>query len=346
MALLTPLSGDEARALGERYGLAVVGVEGLVAGSVNSNFRLSLEGDGAAFLRVYEEQGTEGAAQEARLVEALAEGGVATPRPMRVLGAPATTLSLHAGKPVAVLPWVAGEMVCQRGVTPEHARKVGAALAQVHAVGARVEGAAESRFNLEALGERLAGVRAQWEAGKGETGEARKKGDGVEVRSDVRADVEALGEQVARLREEAQALGAGPSVVIHGDLFRDNVLWRGGEIAALLDFESASRGSAAFDLAVTALAWCFGDALDARLVQAMGAGYASVRRLGREEEGRLFHEARVAAVRFAVTRITDYELRPEGRQYRDYRRFLARLGAVEGLGPEGFARLLSPAAGG
>ena len=97
---------------------------------------------------------------------------------------------------------------------------------------------------------------------------------------------------------------------------------------------------------MTALAWCFGDALDARLVQAMGAGYASVRRLGREEEERLFHEARVAAVRFAITRITDFELRSEGRQYRDYRRFLARLGAVERLGPEGLARLLSPAAGG
>ena len=66
---------------------------------------------------------------------------------------------------------------------------------------------------------------------------------------------------------------------LHGDLFRDNVLWRGGRIAALIDFESAARESYAFDLMVTILAWCTGDGLDPALARAMCEGYASVRPL-------------------------------------------------------------------
>ena len=51
------------------------------------------------------------------------------------------------------------------------------------------------------------------------------------------------------------------AAVVHGDLFRDNVLWApavaggtGPKIGALLDFESASRGHVAFDLMVGAAA--------------------------------------------------------------------------------------------
>jgi homoserine kinase type II len=44
----------------------------------------------------------------------------------------------------------------------------------------------------------------------------------------------------------------------------------------------------------------------------------------------------MVALRFTVTRITDYELRPRGSVvYKDYRRFLARLLAIEALGEGG-----------
>ena len=52
----------------------------------------------------------------------------------------------------------------------------------------------------------------------------------------------------------------------------------------------------------------------------------------------------MAALRFAVTRITDYELRPRGVvAFKDYRRFLRRLDAVEEWGREGWDRYLRPA---
>ena len=52
-------------------------------------------------------------------------------------------------------------------------------------------------------------------------------------------------------------------------------------------------------------------------------------------------QARAAAVRFAITRITDYELRPAGVVvYKDYRRFVARLAALDAIGEDAFAAWL------
>ncbi|WP_437654220.1 homoserine kinase [Sorangium sp. So ce1182] len=330
MAILTPLSLADARRIGALYGLEIADVRGLLAGSVNSNFALTLaDGRGQVFLRVYEEQQLGEASREARMLEHLAAGGVATPQPLRRQdGAPgsegASFIAEHAGKPVALFPWVAGESLCQARVTPDATRRVGSALARVHLVGASLEGTSVSRFDLDGLDQRLRGLRAQ----------------GSALPPDVAAAVDELTGRLDGIRA-ARPRTPGPETLIHGDLFRDNVLWQGGEISALLDFESASRGSAAFDLAVTTLAWCFGDDLDPELAAALAAGYVSVRPLSTEERHRLFHESVVAALRFSITRITDFELRPKGSgAYKDFRRFLARQRTLERLGPEGLLALL------
>ena len=133
-------------------------------------------------------------------------------------------------------------------------------------------------------------------------------------------------EQCARRRDPTLPRG-----LIHGDLFRDNVLWQGDRIAALLDFESASEGALAYDLMVTALAWCFGDALDQALLRAMIDGYESVRPLSASERAALVTEGSAAALRFTITRITDYAMRVTGepRVIKDWRRFAMRLAALE-----------------
>ena len=47
-----------------------------------------------------------------------------------------------------------------------------------------------------------------------------------------------------------------PTGIIHGDLFRDNVLFDGDRLTGLLDFHHASKGWLVYDLAVTANDWC------------------------------------------------------------------------------------------
>lgn len=306
MALLSPLPLGEARELGARFGLDVAHVEPLAAGSVNSNFRFRAADGQAFFARIYEEQGFAGAETELRLLRTLAEEGVPVVCP---LGDGRSGCADFGGKPFAIFPWVEGDWLCLRSVTPAHCEKLGVALARVHLASSRVGQLPEGRFRPQDMLERLSRVRAD---------------SPQALASDI--------DRICQAYRKYQALRTElPSGVCHGDLFRDNVLWRSGDVAALLDFESASHGPFVYDLMVTALAWCFTDALVLENVEALFLGYRSVRALEARERDALEVEGALACLRFATTRITDFELRasPSAPPARDFRRFLRRLEAVE-----------------
>lgn len=304
MALLTALPFEAAAELVAGYGLELERVDALPDGSVNSNFCLRTRDGRRWFGRLFEEQGPEGAAGEARLAHELHSAGVPVVVPAQ--GPP----SAHAGKPFALYPWVEGEIACQARVTPGRCRALGSALAALHL--ARPSHVPEGRFRASDLRARLDRVEAS-------------------APDDLRRAARELRTPFERwFGARDPGLPAG---LVHGDLFRDNVLWRHGhdEIAALLDFESACKGSYAYDLAVTALAWCYGSELEAPLVHALYEGYTAVRPLTLAERAGFRAEAAAAALRFAITRITDYAWRapPGVPPKRAYQRFVARLAAVE-----------------
>ncbi len=306
MGRFTELDLERARAVGAEFGISVTSVEALSEGSVNSNFRLTDASGKRYFGRIYEEQGAEGAASELLLLDELARRGVPTTRPLSAGPSPFAVVN---DKPFALYPWVDGDILCQARVTPAHCAAVGEALAQLHASTPHVTALAGGRFRVEDLLGRLARIEA-------ESPEHRDAALHIRRR---------LRHYTARRNLHL------PSGVIHGDLFRDNVLWNGDHIAALIDFESASHGVFAFDLMVTIHAWCYGDAFRPDLVEAMLAGYHATRKLDPVELAALPVEGAIAALRFATTRITDFSMRtPPGKSpLRDYRRFLARLEALE-----------------
>ncbi len=320
MAVLTPITEDDARSILAAYGLPELrAIEGISAGSVNSNFALTGGGQ-RVFLRIYEERDLAGAGRETAMIERLARAGVPTPAPLRRLdGGLVTTLR---GKAAALFPWREGGMRCQAAVTPADTRKMGEALARVHLAGAP-EKAETGRFGYEDLLGRLARIA--------ESGDPQFSPMVPELRA-----------SLARTRA-ARDPGL-PRGLTHGDLFRDNVLWDGqGNIAALLDFESACDETYAYDLMVTVLSWCVGDDLDARLAGAMREGYEAVRPLEERERRGLAAEGAFAALRFTITRITDYAMRTGAtgpRMVKDWRRFRMRFGKLDALGAEGVCRLL------
>lgn len=299
----------EARRLGAEYGLDVASVQALSAGSVNSNFSLTTRSGQQFFLRVYEEQDHAGARRELGTIAHLARLGVPTPAPLeRQDGERAAQ---HAGKPVGVHPWVEGESLCLRRITPGVAAQLGAALARVHVCSRELSDIPEGRFRPADLLLRLEHV------------------DRVDARFS--ADTAHIRERLAHYTRLVDAAGPLPTGLIHGDLFRDNVLWQRGELCALLDFESASRGVFAYDLMVCVHAWCYGDGYQLNHVAALLDGYTQVRALAPVELQLLPALGALAALRFATTRITDFSLRaaPGQPPARDYRRFLGRLAALE-----------------
>jgi homoserine kinase type II len=320
MAVLTAIDDGDAEALLAAHGLGPLrGVQGIAGGSVNSNFALDVA-KGRLFLRLYEEQDLAGAERETAMLERLAAAGVPTPSPLRRLDG--AFVSRVREKPAALFPWREGRMRCQAGVTVEDAHRLGGALAKVHRAGA-TEKAPPGRFRFEDLLHRLDGIAAS-----GNTPFAS-------LVPPLRASLESA--------HRARDVGL-PGGLVHGDLFRDNVLWEPqGNIAALLDFESACEGPYVYDLMVTVLSWCFGDDLQPPLASALRAGYESVRPLSEAEREALCAEGSFAALRFAITRITDYAMRTGAtgpRVVKDWTRFRRRFEKLQALGSDGVRSLL------
>lgn len=315
MAVLTPIDANDLKALCAAHGLPDPrSFSGIAGGSVNSNYALDAQGM-RLFLRLYEEQGVDGARRECAMLERLAHEGVPTPAPLR--RADGEHVSAVRGKPAVLFPWRDGHMRCQAAVTATDAARVGEALARVHVAGAG-EQAEPGRFGVDALGGRL---------------------DRIAASGDPTFAPMVPGLRASLTRAHAVRDTALPRGLTHGDLFRDNVLWaESGEVSALLDFESACEDAFAYDLMVTVLSWCFGDDLEAGLASAMREGYERVRPLSDREKQGLWAEGAFAAMRFTITRITDYAMRTGAtgpRVVKDWRRFARRFERLDALGVDG-----------
>ena len=157
------------------------------------------------------------------------------------------------GKAVALIEFLPGVSVS--APTPEQARAVGRALAQMQLAAADFAGTREN-----AIG------RAEWQRLVQECGAS-----GL-------AEIDAgFAELVAR--ELPAVIAAWPEDLprgtIHADLFPDNVLMLGEQVTGLIDFYFACTDLFAYDLAVTHAAWCFsndGRAFDPAISAALGGG--------------------------------------------------------------------------
>ena len=101
----------------------------------------------------------------------------------------------------------------------------------------------------------------------------------------------------------------GARSVIHADLFPDNVLMLGDEVAGLIDFYFACSDLRLYDLAITHSAWAFdgeGRGFDAGVGGALLAGYAETFGLSQADRAILPVLAMGACIRFALTRAWDW----------------------------------------
>jgi homoserine kinase type II len=322
MAVFTKVSLADAEQLVFAHGLnGADRIRPIAAGSVNSNYFVDCP-ERTIFLRIYEDSDVSGVAYEWKLLDHLVRSGVAIPKRLEGVKRIEPGEYRIEGKPTALFEVVPGEMICQAGVTDEHCRELGEHLAGVHRASSGFNESRAGRFTHDMVIKCLGGIartpdlvdtlnqlqdRAEW------------------VRTSTSGDSDTL-----------------PSGVIHGDLFRDNVLWQGTKLSGMIDWESASEGIFTFDLMVVFLAWCFGDSFDYGLGKALLKGYQSVRPLEPNEKLALRRQAISVATRFAVTRITDFHLRESmgGGATKDYRRFVQRLDELCLLSDEEFARTI------
>lgn len=107
------------------------------------------------------------------------------------------------------------------------------------------------------------------------------------------------------------AWAALPRGAVHGDLFRDNVMFEADRLSGVFDFYFAGVDTFGYDLAVALNDWCVDlgtGRLDEPRAEALVRGYESVRRLQPAEHRLLPALLRSAAFRFWLSRSWDLHL--------------------------------------
>lgn len=103
-----------------------------------------------------------------------------------------------------------------------------------------------------------------------------------------------------------------PHGVIHGDLFRDNVLFDGEHLGGFIDFYYACNDVLAYDAAIAINEWCvhhngadIGE-LDQEKVSVFLSAYQETRSFNSKEYAAWYDLCRLAALRFWLSRLYDF----------------------------------------
>lgn len=258
MSVFTPITLDEARAFVAPYQVGdIIDFQNIAAGVENSNFFVTTT-QGRYVLTIFEKIPRADLDFYMGLMTHLHDHGVPCAAPV----AASDRIVLHElhRKPAALVTRLSGNDIAHP--TPADCHAIGAALARMHA-------AADS-FSLK---------MHNWR--------------GLEWWKRYAADLRRyLSQRENDLLAAELAYQAGfddlglPRGVIHGDLFRDNVLWDDHgthHTPQMIDFYFACNEQLLFDVAVTANDWCLDFSvypaakLDTANTHALLQGYASVR---------------------------------------------------------------------
>jgi len=296
MAVYTEVPDDALDAFVAQYDIgAVVSCKGIAEGVENSNFLLQTEA-GTYILTLYEKRvDPDDLPFFLGLMEHLAARGLACPTP--IVGRDGGRLRELCGRPAAMVSFLKG--VWHRRPRAEHCAGLGAALAQMHRLGADFPMARRNSLSLagwRTLAEAVAPRAAEIDPGLGAL---------------VAAELEHL---------ERHWPADLPVGLIHADLFPDNVFFLapmpGGDerVSGLIDFYFACTDILAYDLAICLNAWCFeaDGSFNVTKARMMIAAYRRERPLSGAELAALPLLARGAALRFLLTRTFDWLNTPAG----------------------------------
>lgn len=292
MAVYTEVPLDEAASLMTRLGLGdLQGLHGIQSGIENTNYFVETPA-GRFVLTVFERLGFEELPYYLRLMQHLAQRGLPVPEPRT--DANGELLHTLCGKPAAVV----GRLPGRSNLAPDadHCRSVGQVLARMHLAGADFKLQQPNLRGLAWWTESVPVVRAHLTPAQREL-----------IESEL-----AFAQQLAA----SAAFAVLPRGQVHGDLFRDNVMFDsiaggGDELTGLFDFYFAGTDTLLFDVAVSLNDWAIDvdtGQLDDDRAAAFIRAYAQVRPLSSAEQRLLPAVMRGAALRFWISRLRDLHL--------------------------------------
>lgn len=286
MSVYTKVSSGQLSAWLKQYSVgSLIEMQGIAAGIENTNYFVTTT-QGRYVLTLFERMTVGELPFYLNLMAHLARHGLPCPAP--IANCNNTLLGTLESKPATLVTRLSGAPVLEPG--EQHCSQVGAMLAAMHLAGRTYEGTLENPRG------------PKW-----------RRDTAPEVLPFLDAHRRALlaSELEFQSRQRFDLLPRG---AVHGDLFRDNVLFEGEgsgqRIGGVIDFYFGGVDALVFDLAVTLNDWCV-DALgsvDPGRAGALLIAYMNTRPLSVSERDAWPAMLRAAALRFWLSRLYDFYL--------------------------------------
>jgi len=306
MAIYTALSKKDITKIADEFALGELSsFTGIRNGSVNPHY-LSETKRGRYFAKIDEVKSELEVKQELDLLFHLRKQGFPCVQPLK--SKTGRYYLEFEGKCLTVSRYVDGVELPVESLSGAHLAAVGHALANLHLIGRSFKKGIDNRFGFN----RIAAIYR----------EARRQ-----LPSHLKNIIRVLDDDFSYLENYLD--NNLPKGIIHGDLFSDNLKFKGNRLVGVIDFEAACRGKLIYDLATAVNALCFvRDRYKIERFEALISGYESLRPLSLPEWDSFPNELRFSALRFTITRIKDFYLRKSDdsqRVYKDFKEFYDRL---------------------
>lgn len=331
MAARVVLDRDQIRSILSLYHLDdLEDFGGIAQGTINTSYWVKVDGR-RYFLRITEKKRVDDMIFEKELLLHLDRQGVAVPRLIKNVARGTFTPWAARGRYVSLFEYMPGRSLGVFEVRARHATRIGRYCAELHRCTTTFHRRRHVGFDLESLESKM----RRLERGLEKRRLARRYADDVEMLS---------SELDQQRRRNFDRLPVG---TVHGDLLIANAKFAADELVGCIDFERAATERLVWDVAIALNEWCWQPTAGQRggpagrfhlgRVRAFLEAYDRMRPFTALERRALPQELRLAALRRAVVRMVDNELRRQATdrsKYEDYRHYTARLEALSDGGAE------------
>jgi homoserine kinase type II len=286
MSVFTTLTLEEVQACLQDFSIGkIIALKGIAAGITNTNYFVITE-TSRYVLTLFEANSMRDLPYFVDLMTHLAAHDIPCPAP--IADKSGVALHLMKGKPALLVSCLKGsdidspnEMQCAQ---------VGRVLAKMHMAGATFEQPSHNQRD------------ALWRATTAE-----------KVMHYLSAEDQSLLKQALAFQQNLD-ITTLPKGVIHGDLFRDNVLFDGATLGGFIDFYYACHDVLAYDVAIAVNDWCLTDTgeFDEPRLNAFMQAYTEVRPFNEQEKQAWQGLLCIAALRFWLSRLYDLHFPAEG----------------------------------
>ena len=258
--------------------------QGIKSGITNTNYFLMTAHD-RFVLTLFEKNTIEDLPYFVDLMSHLATNSFLCPKP--ILKKNGTALSILKNKPALIVTCLKGKEVTNPEVN--HCKAVGKSLAELHVKSANFVAQHQNTRDLS------------WIKKTAETLFNELPQDESKL----------LREEILYQEKQNYKL---PKSTIHGDLFKDNVLFLNDEVSGFIDFYYACTDYLILDVAIAVNDWCVNSdgSFDESRLNAFLDAYKKIRSFNDNEDRAWNDVLRLASLRFWVSRLNDFYHAEEG----------------------------------